>query len=144
AARQRSGPAPSSQGDRLARIVAGAAHDIRSPLAALKGFSGTLLSKWDRLEDQQRRVMVEGVAHEASRMEIVVSQLVDAARLLSGTLELAPAEAARSACARPEGWPEPMAAASRWMSMRARGFGSPSRSPPPTRHPDPDPTWGGH
>jgi len=91
AARQRSGPAPSSQGDRLARIVAGAAHDIRSPLAALKGFSGTLLSKWDRLEDQQRRVMVEGVAHEASRMEIVVSQLVDAARLLSGTLELAPA-----------------------------------------------------
>jgi TrmH family RNA methyltransferase len=86
AARQRGPHRP----DRLADIVAGAAHDIRSPLTALKGFSLTLLAKWDQLEDQDRRTMLDGIAHDAGRMEVVVSQLVDAARLLSGTLELAP------------------------------------------------------
>jgi RNA methyltransferase, TrmH family len=86
AARQRDPHRP----DRLADIVAGAAHDIRSPLTALKGFSLTLLAKWDQLEDQDRRTMLDGIAHDAARMEVVVSQLVDAARLLSGTLELAP------------------------------------------------------
>jgi len=90
AARQRSGRRSGGGGDRLARIVAGAAHDIRSPLTALKGFARTLLSKWDQLEGEQRRMMLEGLTHDASRMETVVSDLVDAARLLSGSLELAP------------------------------------------------------
>jgi TrmH family RNA methyltransferase len=89
-ARQRSGRPLAEGGGRLARIVAGAAHDIRSPLTALKGFARTLVSKWDQLEDQQRLMMLEGLAHDAVRMETVVSQLVDAARLLSGGLELAP------------------------------------------------------
>src|SRR5206468_7055912 len=86
AARQRAPGRP----DRLADIVAGAAHDIRSPLTALKGFSLTLLSKWDRLGGSQRRMMLEGVVHGALRMEEVVAQLIDASRLMSGTLELAP------------------------------------------------------
>jgi TrmH family RNA methyltransferase len=88
-ARQRSGRPLSEGSSRLARIVAGAAHDIRSPLTALKGFARTLVSKWDQLEDEQRLMMLEGLAHDAVRMETVVSELVDAARLLSGRLELA-------------------------------------------------------
>jgi TrmH family RNA methyltransferase len=90
AARQRSGGGPAGGGGRLASIVAGAAHDIRSPLTALKGFALTLLARWDRLDDDQRLMMLEGLAHDAARMETVVSQLVDAARLLTGGLELAP------------------------------------------------------
>ena len=72
----------------LASIVAGAAHDIRSPLAALKGFTSTLISRWDRLDDDQRRMMIEAIAHDALRMQLLISQLVDAARLSSGTLTL--------------------------------------------------------
>jgi len=84
AARQRSG----ATGDVLAQIVAGAAHDIRSPLTAMKGFGSTLASKWDKLDDEQRRTMLDGIVHDAGRMEVVVSQLVDAARLRTGRLEL--------------------------------------------------------
>jgi TrmH family RNA methyltransferase len=84
AARQRSG----GTSDVLAQIVAGAAHDIRSPLTAMKGFGSTLASKWDRLDDEQRRTMLDGIVHDAGRMEVVVSQLVDAARIHSGRLEL--------------------------------------------------------
>ncbi len=94
-ARQRAGgpPAGSSSvapGDSLANIVAGAAHDIRSPLTALGGFASTLMSRWDRLNDEQRLQMLEGIVHDAARMNVVITQLVDAARLETGSLGLAP------------------------------------------------------
>jgi TrmH family RNA methyltransferase len=72
----------------VAHVVAGAAHDIRSPLTALKGFSSTLLSRWERLTDEQRLMMVRGIAQDAARMELIVAQLVDAARMASGRLDL--------------------------------------------------------
>jgi TrmH family RNA methyltransferase len=75
-------------GPTLASIVAGSAHDIRSPLAALLGFSSTMLSRWDRLEEEQKLAMLEGIAHDAARMRLLVSELVDAARISSGRLEL--------------------------------------------------------
>ncbi|MGH2554784.1 MAG: TrmH family RNA methyltransferase [Actinomycetota bacterium] len=86
AARQRGTAAAGN--DVLARIVAGAAHDIRSPLTAMKAFASTLLSKWEVLDDEQRIMMIEGIVGDAFRMETVVSQLVDASRLHSGSLEL--------------------------------------------------------
>jgi TrmH family RNA methyltransferase len=83
AARQRTARPP------LARIVSGAAHDIRSPLAAVRGFGTTLLQRWDRLTEEQRRSMVESMVHDSDRMRSIVTQLVDAARLESGSLDLA-------------------------------------------------------
>ena len=82
AARQR-GAGPS-----LASIVSGAAHDIRSPLAAMLGFSSTMLKRWDRLEDEQKLAMIQGIAHDAARMRLLVAQLVDASRLTEGSLRL--------------------------------------------------------
>lgn len=76
------------EGDLVANIVGGAAHDIRSPLTALKAFSATLLSRWERLTDEQRLMMVRGIAQDAARMELIVAQLVDAARMASGHLDL--------------------------------------------------------
>jgi RNA methyltransferase, TrmH family len=74
--------------DLVAHVVAGAAHDIRSPLTALKGFSSTLLSRWERLTDEQRLMMVRGIVQDAARMELIVAQLVDAARMASRRLDL--------------------------------------------------------
>jgi RNA methyltransferase, TrmH family len=96
-------------GDPLAQIVAGAAHDIRSPLTALKGFVSTLLARWDRLSDEQRLMMLHAVANDGTRMGVIVSQLVDAARLRSGRLELTPVrtdllEAARTVAAEMGEW----------------------------------------
>jgi TrmH family RNA methyltransferase len=76
------------RGDIVANVVAGAAHDIRSPLTALKGFSTTLLSRWSRLTDEERLTMLQGIAHDAARMEAIVTQLVEAARMSSNRLDL--------------------------------------------------------
>ncbi|HCP62749.1 MAG TPA: hypothetical protein DIU14_09830 [Actinobacteria bacterium] len=82
-ARQRSG------GPTLAQIVAGSAHDIRSPLAALKGFTSTLQKRWDRVPDPMRLEMIEAMAFDAGRMGTLITFLLDAARLSSGQLKLA-------------------------------------------------------
>jgi TrmH family RNA methyltransferase len=92
-ARQRSGPSlrPGSGSvaggaPPLETLIAGAAHDIRSPLTAVKGFASTLSRRWEGMSDEQRQLMLTGIAHDADRLNHTVKLLVDAARLVAGTL----------------------------------------------------------
>ncbi|HEX2239668.1 MAG TPA: histidine kinase dimerization/phospho-acceptor domain-containing protein [Actinomycetota bacterium] len=64
----------------LADLISKLAHDLRSPLTALQGFSKTLVSKWDRFDDGQRRELVETIHTEAERMERVIAEAVALAR----------------------------------------------------------------
>ena len=70
----------------LETLIAGAAHDIRSPLTAVKGFASTLSRRWEDMSDEQRQLMLTGIAHDADRLNHTVKLLVDAARLVAGTL----------------------------------------------------------
>ena len=64
------------------------AHDLRSPLTSLKGFSGMLATKWDRFDDAQKLEFVEAISFDAGRMARIVTQVIDLARLEAGRLEL--------------------------------------------------------
>ncbi len=77
-----------SAGDGLAGLIGRAAHDIRSPLASLLGFTHTLRARWESLDDDQKRAMVDTMDYDARRMRSLVAQLVDAARLSTGSLGL--------------------------------------------------------
>ncbi|MBI4259399.1 MAG: hypothetical protein HY658_02425 [Actinobacteria bacterium] len=77
-------------GARLEDLISAAAHDIRSPLTAVKGFVTTLRRRWADLAEEQRSHMLEAIAHDAERLNVVVKLLVDAARLSGGGLELHP------------------------------------------------------
>lgn len=72
----------------LESLIASAAHDIRSPLTAVKGFAATLRRRWSDMADEQRELMLEGIEFDAERLNATVKQLVDAARIASGRLEL--------------------------------------------------------
>jgi RNA methyltransferase, TrmH family len=78
------------KGAALEALIAAAAHDIRSPLTAMKGFGYALEKRWDQLPDDQRAMMLRGIVHDADRMDQIIRLLVDAARLASGSLELFP------------------------------------------------------
>jgi TrmH family RNA methyltransferase len=71
----------------LEALVAAAAHDIRSPLTAMKGFGYALGKRWVDMTDAQRDLMLDGIVHDADRMDTIVRQLVDAARVMSGTFQ---------------------------------------------------------
>ena len=86
AVRQRA-PRTGSAGS-LEDLISGAAHDVRSPLTAVKGFVSTLARRWSMLDDQQRQSMLDAIAFDVDRMSDVIRELVDASRLSAGRLEL--------------------------------------------------------
>jgi len=77
-------PAPTA----LENIIGAAAHDIRSPLTAMKGFGYALERRWGSMNEEQRALMLQGIVHDADRMDTILRQLVDAARVVGGNLEV--------------------------------------------------------
>lgn len=73
---------------RFAELIALIAHDLRSPLTSVKGFSTTLIKRWDRFTDEQRLELIRTISIDAERMSRIVTEVVDLARLEAGRLEL--------------------------------------------------------
>jgi TrmH family RNA methyltransferase len=76
------------RGQALEAIIAAAAHDLRSPLTAMKGFGYALEKRWADMTDDQRALMLQGIVFDADRMDFVLRLLVDAARVTAGGLQV--------------------------------------------------------
>jgi signal transduction histidine kinase len=71
-----------------ANLVSTVAHELRSPLTSVKGFTATLLARWDRFSDDQKKLMLQTVNADADRVTRLISELLDVSRIDAGRLEM--------------------------------------------------------
>ena len=71
-------------------LVATVAHELRSPLTGVKGFVQAMLNRWDKLSDDQKKLMLTTVAADSDRLSRLIAELLDVARIDTGRLQLSP------------------------------------------------------
>jgi signal transduction histidine kinase len=70
-------------------VVATVSHEIRSPLASVKGFARTLIGRWDRFSDEQKLTMLRTIDADADRVTRLLTDLLEVSRIDAGRVRLA-------------------------------------------------------
>ena len=71
-----------------ASLLGSVTHDFQTPLAAIMGSASSLLDLQSQLDTQPAREMLTNIYDEAERLSRLVNNLLDIARLESGSLKL--------------------------------------------------------
>jgi PAS domain S-box-containing protein len=68
-------------------FVAVVSHELRTPLVPIKGWAQTLLTRGDRLTEDQRRTAVQSILAQAQKLESLVLNILESSRIESGRVD---------------------------------------------------------
>lgn len=69
-------------------LITTVAHELRSPLTSVRGFSRTLRERWGQLDDDQKLWMLEAIENDTVRLSRLVGELLEISRIDTGRLRL--------------------------------------------------------
>jgi PAS domain S-box-containing protein len=69
-------------------FLATTSHELRTPITVVQGFASTLASRWDKLEDADRRSAVQTIAERAGSLARLVEQLLLGSRAGADQLQV--------------------------------------------------------
>ncbi len=74
----------------LGELIATVSHELRQPLATIRGLTEMMLGHWADFSDDDKVRMLQGVLQDAERVGRMIDELLDVSRLESGQLTLHP------------------------------------------------------
>lgn len=72
----------------MAEVITTVAHELRSPVASITGFTSSLLRHWDRVGAEDKKVMLETIRADAERVTRLVTELLDISRIDAHSLPI--------------------------------------------------------
>lgn len=85
------------EADRLKSLfVSTVSHELRTPLTPIVGFAEGLVTRWDTIDEQERREIVRRIYDNASTLRLLVDSLLDFGQLEQAQLTLTPENIALS------------------------------------------------
>lgn len=79
------------EADRLkAELLGTVSHELRSPLAAIKGYAATLLRHERRLPREERHEFLLAIGDASDRLEVIIDRLLLMSQLETGTMSMHP------------------------------------------------------
>ena len=76
-----------------AELLGIVSHELRTPLAAIRGSATTMLDEGSALDPAEMRQFIRIIVEQADRMRVLISDLLDVARIETGTLSVSPVPA---------------------------------------------------
>ena len=73
-----------------ADLLTTVAHELRSPIAGVTGFTRSLLEHWGRFSDEDRQLMLRNIQGDAGRISRLVTELLDVSRIDAQSLTVRP------------------------------------------------------
>ena len=71
-------------------FTAAAAHDLRSPLVSIIGFSTLLMQSWETFSEEKRRTFVASINRQSQNLSTLVDDLLTSSRIEGGGLSTSP------------------------------------------------------
>lgn len=67
-------------------FISTVSHEMRTPLTSIRGFSQTLLSSWDRIDDENKKKFIKIIEEQSGRLINLVENILTLSRANAGSL----------------------------------------------------------